>query len=225
MIYDFDGTITKSKVPKYGVLEKCMDTSLFSSKDIIKEAKKKGGNLYETFYSMYFALIKKAGLKINNENLSLGASEITYNDGIEEYFENIGKLHKNYIVSSGVKVFLKNTKVAKYFKDIYATTFTYKNGEVNGFDYMMTNEKKVDAIRKIMEKEGEKDCQNIIYSGDGLTDYQAMEYVKNNGGETILITDKNDEKLINSMEKVVSFNFKNDYSKERDLYKHIEKKS
>lgn len=223
MIYDFDGTITKSKVPKYGVIDRCGDSSLFSSEDIIKAAMEKGDNLYEVFYDMYFNLIRKANLKINDENLSLGADAALYNDGIEEFFENLGRFHRNYIVSSGVKVFLERTKISKYFKEIYATTFTYANGEVAGFDDMMTNEKKVESIRKIMEKEGENDCHNVIYLGDGLTDYHAMEYVKKHGGETILISC--DENLIGSMKEVASYCFKGDYSKESDLYKHIEKKS
>ena len=42
----------------------------------------------------------------------------------------------------------------------------------------MSDKNKVDAIKDIVKMTGnnENNCQNIIYIGDGFTDYYAMEY-------------------------------------------------
>ena len=44
----------------------------------------------------------------------------------------------------------------------------------------MSDKNKVIAIKEILQKNGidNEDCSNIIYIGDGFTDYYAMDFVK-----------------------------------------------
>lgn len=54
----------------------------------------------------------------------------------------------NYLLSSGVKVFLEKVSISSYFKEIYATIFTYdQNSEANGFKFLMSDKNKVVAIK------------------------------------------------------------------------------
>ena len=130
---------------------------------------------------------------------------------------------KNYLLSSGIKVFLEKVIISKYFTDIYATTFNYdENEEVSGINFLMSDKNKVIAIKDIMKKNNLSDCKDMIYIGDGVTDYYAMEYIKNNGGVSIFVY--NDE--INDkerMENVVDLFTKNDFENNKELSNYIKK--
>ena len=92
-------------------------------------------------------------------------------------------------------------------------------------DYLMNDKNKVEAIKDIIKITGNKqdDCQNIIYIGDGFTDYYAMEYVKRNGGTTIFVyRNKNNQDLKRLKdENVISFSTYADFSCDSQLSKFI----
>lgn len=89
----------------------------------------------------------------------------------------------------------------------------------------MNDKNKVEAIKDIIKITGNKqdDCQNIIYIGDGFTDYYAMEYVKRNGGTTIFVyRNKNNQDLKRLKdENVISFSTYADFSCDSQLSKFI----
>ena len=91
----------------------------------------------------------------------------------------------------------------------------------------MSDKNKVQAIKEICKINAisENDCSNIIYIGDGFTDYYAMEYVKNNGGITIFVyQDCNDKDVLTMQEKgVVSFSTLADFSIDSELNSFISK--
>lgn len=227
IIYDFDGTLTKYPIPRFEILAKCglkdNDINAFYAKVKLK-ATTKQIDLYKALFETYFETIKDAGYKVNDENLCLGANNVSYNKGVLEYLENIEKSNiKNYLLSSGLKVFLDRVDIAKHFKKIYATTFTYDaNNEVNGIDYLMSDKNKVEAIKEIMHDNNLNDCTNIIYIGDGLTDIYAMEYVKKNNGITIFVYNEENKDINILKEKdIVTLFTKADFSLNSELYKYI----
>ena len=128
----------------------------------------------------------------------------------------------NYLLSSGIKVFLEKTSVARYFDDIYATEFNYDNGLATSVKYSMSSKKKVEAIKDICLRNGLDDCQSIIYVGDGLTDYYAMEYVKSKGGRVIFIKNNSNDDLAD-MKEVVDLFTSGDYSSDSEIVKYIKK--
>lgn len=128
------------------------------------------------------------------------------------------------MISSGLKVYLEKTKVAKYFKEIYATTFYYnEKKEFLNIKYLMSNENKVEAIENIIKDN--KTCKNIIYIGDGLTDYDAMKYVKENGGTSILVYHDQKDPCINELTSkgVTTFVTKADFSLDSELFQYVKK--
>lgn len=231
IIYDFDGTLTPYSLTKFEILEKCgLKDGAFNPKFLEmanEKVKNSGIDLYTAIYEVFFEIIKSSNLELIDKNFCLGADRIDYNSGVLDFLEcmqNNGI--KNYLLSSGLKVYLENTIVSKFFSKIYATSFNYNsNGEATGIKYLMNDKNKVTAIKDIIKKNGNKpdDCHNIIYIGDGFTDYYAMEYVKNNGGTSIFVyqDEKNSDMKRLKEKDVISFATYADFSPNSELMNYV----
>ena len=221
IIYDFDGTITPQPITNFKILEECGFIGGGNNKDlqniVINKIKENNLTIYEAFHETILEIIESNGYPLKDEIISKGADKIDYNIGIISFFETLNKMNvDNYIVSSSMKPFLENTMISKYIKEIYATTFKYdKNNNIIGIDFLMSDEKKIDAIKNIV---GNNDYRNVIYIGDGLTDLKAMKYIKDNGGISIFVSD---EKPNIENEEDISFFFNRDYSKGSNLSNFI----
>ena len=146
----------------------------------------------------------------------ISIKELKYNEGLYEFLEYLfSNGVDNYIVSAGMKCFLEKTSIRNYFKDVYGTTFKYKNKEIVGIDNLVTDKEKISCVKDIMVKNNLENCSNIVYIGDGLTDLPVMEYVKNNGGVSIFLGDKEVDS------NIVSYCLKRDYSLNGDIFKVI----
>lgn len=233
IIYDFDGTLTPYSMPKFEILEKSGLKDGANNPKFLELSKKKSIDkkidLYEALYEVMFEIITDSGYELNDNNFSIGSDLVEYNNGVFEFLQMLSENNiDNYLLSSGMKTYLKNVSVSKYFKDIYATTFKYNElGEIDDIDFLMSDKNKVVAIKDILRKNGisEDDCSDVIYIGDGLTDFYAMEYVKKMGGETIFVYhDSNSKDITNIREKnVVSNFFIADFSSDSELTNHIKK--
>jgi len=224
IIFDFDGTLTPYPITEFKILEKCGYVGGGNNKElhkIVKDYKVNNNkSVYEAFYEVFLEVLKKYGYELNDETLSYGANEILYNKGIEEFFEYLSnKDVENYIVSSSMKPFLKKVAISKYFKEIYASTFNYENNRIIGHKDLMSDIKKVDAIKEIVK---DSDYANVIYIGDGLTDLKAMEYIKLNGGTAIYVTD-NLESVLEEDKKYISYIFNKDYSLNGELFNTVKR--
>lgn len=220
IIYDFDGTLTPYPITEFKILEKCGFVGGGNNKDlqniVINKIKEKNITVYQAFYETILEIVESNGYLLKDDVLSIGADLIEYNNGVSEflkYLNNSGV--DNYIVSSSIKCFIDNTIIANFFKKIYATTFKYNKSNIIGIEYLMTDEKKIDAIKDIV---GNNDYKNVIYIGDGLTDLKAMKFVKDNGGISIFVS----EKIVDIENKEdVSHFFNRDYSSDSELFKFI----
>lgn len=233
IVYDFDGTLTPFSLPKFEILEKCgMKDGAYNPLFLElsqKRSKEKSIDLYQAMYDTYFQIIKEAGFELTDKNFCLGSDDVIYNNDVMFFLDSLCKNGiSNYLLSSGIKVFLEKISIAPYFKDIYATTFKYDhNNEVIGIDFLMSDKNKVTAIKEILQKNGNgiDDCSDLIYIGDGFTDYYAMKYVKEHGGTSIFVyTNPNNKDIAKIKEKnVVDFYAKADYSQKGELNSYVKK--
>ncbi len=233
IIYDFDGTLTPHPIQKFEILEKCGMKDGAHNPEFwnrtFDEQHQKNTDVYTAMYNIFLEIIKDKGLTLTDDNFSYGSDEVIYNDGVEDFLEILSNNDiSNYLVSSGLKVFLEKVTISKYFKDIYATTFNYdNNNEAIDIKFLMSDKNKVPVIKDIIKRIGNKenDCSNVIYIGDGLTDYYAMEYIKNNGGTTIFVcNDLNDKEFqVNrdKMKDVVDLFTIGDYKEGSELYNYV----
>lgn len=233
IIYDFDGTLTPYSLPKFEILEKSgMIDGAYNPRFLElsqKKAKDQNIDLYKAIYYIYFETIKNAGFKLTDENFYLGYDSVEYNNGVIEFLNMVCQNDiSNYLLSSGLKVFLEKVSISSYFKEIYATIFTYdQNDEANGFEFLMSDKNKVIAIKEILKKNeiDNEDCSSIIYIGDGFTDYYAMKYIKEHGGTSIFVyKDLNSKDMLSiKKENIVDFFTKADFSQNSKLCNYIKK--
>ena len=163
-----------------------------------------------------------------------GEQYIIYNPGLEAYLQNATA--QNYIVSGGLVEFLKHLQIAQYFKDIYGTSVAKdSSGNIIGINDIMTDAKKIDAIRDILAKShrAANDCKNVSYIGDGYSDAESMKYVHEHGGTAIFVhqPDSSDEyaaihntAIYNQLQElgVVDYNVVADFNPGSELFNLLE---
>ncbi len=226
IVYDFDGTLTPKKVPFFPILNDCGITEKeFYNK--ITNLKENGiTDAYESWFQAFLSIVKNSTLK--NHDITKGAKDIIFNDGVEEWFQelanNSNTTYSHYIVTSGIEEFLYASKISKYITKIFGVSFIYKNNKLKDIEKLVTDKGKVDYIKKINTLHGrnEEDCNNLVYIGDGLTDYYAMEFVFYHGGTSILVTPPGkspEEKLF----AISNFQCIADYRKGKELFEYIKK--
>ena len=221
IIYDFDGTLTPYPMPKFEILELCGLKGGASNLEFVRQVKeRKHVEFVRACYEVYLETILKAGFPLTDATFIKGAETVALNEGVLDCLSYLKENNvKNYVLSAGVKVYLEHTPVIKYLEDIYASTFAYENGIAKDVGYCLTEKKKVDAIQEIMTQNNMLDCSNVIYIGDGMTDFYAMEYVHNHHGISILVNDK--KEILKEMEHIVDYCFLPDFSLQSDLVQRI----
>lgn len=200
-IFDFDGTLTTETWPKFWVWAKKFGYNGVQRNDNLENAlaeyrKKNVGDELETFFAFFNDLLISHNETLTYEELMEGEKYIQYNPGVLAFLKKT--FARNYIVSGGLREFLQNLKIANYFDDIYGTPAKHdENGLISGIGAVMTDDKKIVAIRNILKKNNRQDddCCNVYYVGDGYSDALAMKFVHNHGGKAVFVhqPNQNDE--------------------------------
>ena len=208
-IFDFDGTLTTETWPKFWVWIKKFGYIGTERNDNLEKAlaeyrNEHVGNYLETFFCFFNDLLVNNNQTITYEELMEGEKYIKYNLGVNDFIEK--SFAKNYIISSGLKEFLENLKISKYFDGIYGTLVKHNEQRmISGIGEVMTDDKKILAICDILRKNNrqENDCRNVYFIGDGSTDLPAMKFVHNNGGKAIFVYQPNqDDEFSNYNNKI-----------------------
>ena len=214
--YDFDGTLAPGNMQEYNFIPDLnMDKGEFWQE--ANELAKKH-DMDEVLAYMHLMLIKakEKNIPIKEEVFMKYGEKITFFEGVETYFERINayaaaqNLHlEHFIISSGLREIVKGTRIAKYFKTIYASGFQYdengcacwpalgvnytnktqflfriNKGIYNSYDNTLIN-------KSMPEDERAVPFSNLIYMGDGETDVPAMKMVNLYGGTTIAVYNPN----------------------------------
>lgn len=189
IIYDFDGTLTPYTLPQYEILKRCSydDEKLMKR---IKEEIQKGNatEIYDAYYRCYIDILSENGIAISRDTACLGASQVAFNPGVVDYFKRFQSQItgiKHYIVTAGIKDYVKETPISKFIDGAYGVTFKQENGKWGDIDFLLTDKEKVNVIKNVQNEN--KGTNDIIYFGDGLTDNFAFEYVHSIGGKNVFV--------------------------------------
>lgn len=109
-------------------------------------------------------------------------------------------------------------------QDVYGVTLKQKNGIYENVDFLLTDKKKVEVIKKIQNENDE--MNKIIYFGDGLTDEFAFEYVHSIGGKSVFVM--SNEKSITNYKKlnekgIIDECFEADFRTDSKISNYIQK--
>ena len=195
VIYDFDGTLTPHAWTKFAILEACGLEGGGSNPEFIRRvmdtSKTHQSDTYASLWQVFFDILREHDFALSDANFARGADGLEYNPGVPEFLAKMqNSAADNIILSSSIKVFLDRTAIAPYFSDIFATTFNYDQKQLaTGVDFLMNEKNKVKVIHDLLETQrgDAENATNVTYIGDGLTDFYAMDYVKNHGGHSIFV--------------------------------------
>ena len=207
--YDFDKTLSPQDMQNFALIPKlkCDVTSFWQESN--DYAEKHGMDKILAYMRL---IIEKAGndIRITENDFKKLGKGIELFSGVETWFERINSIAKkmeinveHYIISAGLREIIQGTSIAKFFTEIYASSFaygTYKQpiwprqvvNYTSKTQYLFriskdcldlsdedsVNEFKPDAERRIP-------FRNFIYIGDSETDIPAMKIVKKGGGTSI----------------------------------------
>lgn len=247
IMYDFDKTLCTKDMQEYGFIPALG----MSAAEFWKEAAElTDSEEMDNVLAYMFKMVEKARdnkVKVKPKTFHKLGKEVEFFEGVATWFDRINKYGKDigvkvehYIVSSGIKEIIEGTKIAKYFKRIYACEFMYDhNGTIIWPKCAVNYTTKTQflfrinkGVLKVDNKSAEKLNQytpeddrrvpfrNMIYIGDGLTDVPCMKLVKNNGGQSIAVYDQQKGKLAAQELKKdnrVNYVIEADYSEGGDL--------
>ena len=210
--YDFDGTLAPGNMQEHAFLPSLgIDPKLFWGKT---KKKAKENDMDEILAYMQLTLdeARTKNFPIRRTDFMQYGRGIEFFEGVETYFDRINLYAKekgiaieHYIISSGLREFVKDTKIAKHFKNIFASGFEYDANGVtvwpalainytNKTQYLFRINKGINnsydnyEINKFMpEKERYIPFGQMIYIGDGETDVPAMKMIKYQGGKAIAV--------------------------------------
>lgn len=243
--YDFDMTLSPKNMQEFDFFTELETTADdFWSEQNERMLKNNADGVLAYMLGMV-EKAKEKGIVLTRKKLSEYGKNIELFPGVETWFSRINEFAKNlgvkvehYIISSGVKEIIEGTRIAKYFKKIYASSYVYgSDGEAiwpamsvnytnkTQFLYRINKgclEETDDSINDFMEHEDRQvPFDNMIYIGDSLTDIPCMRLVKKSGGKSIGVYTKDQGKKNNLTEMLkrdkINYIAEADYSKGKML--------
>ncbi len=251
IMYDFDGTLSPLNMQDFTLIKELGydnpdDFWKVSNTPVFEQDM---DNVLASLWTIQ-RLAKEKNIKVTKEWLKSHGKNIEYYKGVESYFKNLNQYGKSkgvevehYIISAGSREIIEGTKIAKYFKNIYASFYAYDdNGEAyypcqvinftNKTQFLFRIEKNVmdytdNRVNDYFKPEERFPFANMVYIGDGLTDIPCMRVVKEKGGTSIAVynPEKDSSKAIaKSIYDAgrVQIYAPADYSKGSELFKYLQ---
>lgn len=210
--YDFDGTLAPGNMHEHGFIQAIG----MSIADFWEMNNKLAYDQTADQILTYMRIMKEKtaakGLPFTRAALRKYGTDISFFPGVLGWFKRIneyalkqGVQVEHYIISSGLKEMVEGTKIAPYFKEIFASTYMYDDqdnaiwpalsinytnktqflyrinkGVLDAGDHIGINQHMNDADKPIP-------FERIIYVGDGETDVPSMKTVKGHGGYAVAV--------------------------------------
>lgn len=234
--YDFDKTLSPDDMQAQGFIQSLGQEvkSFWSESNQLASDNDMDQNL-AWMYKM--AKDSRGKFVFNKEKLKDYGSKVELYPGVDTWFERInqygeekGIIVEHYIISSGLKEMIEGTKVAKYFKKIYASSFYYDEDGVavwpaqcinytNKTQFLFRIKKGALAVNDtkvndfLSEEQVRVPFRNMVYIGDSDTDVPCMKLVSINGGYSIGVYSKEAQNKVFKMieEKRIKYFAEADY--------------
>lgn len=247
LIYDFDKTLSPRDMQEFHLIP---SLGYDDPKEFWDKCKNETDKYNMDSILSYMLMIKKDNPDLTYDDLKKEGKYLELFKGVDTWFERINRYGKrrgieveHYIISSGLKEMIEGSKIAKYFKRIYACSYAFDdNGKIlwparvvnytTKTQYLFRINKNVldetndrDLNRSTPEEEKYIPFNNMVYFGDGLTDVPSMKVVRGNGGYTIAVYNSALNKQALAMElkndKRANFALEANYSKGSDIEKVV----
>lgn len=210
--YDFDGTLAPGNMQEHSFLPELgiAKEAFWAEANQMAMDSDMDGIL--AYMQLMLVKAKEKNIQVRQKDFEQYGKGITLFPGVEDYFDRINEFGKtlglhieHHIISSGLREFIAGTSIAKYFRNIFASGFSYNSdgfaewpalaiNYTNKTQYLFRINKGIDNAydNHLVNKFIPEDLKpvpfsRIIYIGDGETDVPAMKMVKYQGGSTIAV--------------------------------------
>lgn len=247
LIYDFDGTLSPGNMQEFGFIQATGKTKEEFWKKNRELAEGKDANGILTYMYLMLSEAQKNNISLKRDSFKSFGRSIELFDGVKEWFSmvnnygrQIGLDVKHYINSSGLKEMIEGSPIAHEFENIYACSFLYNVDDIAywpgvAIDYTAKTQflfkinkgiREVSDNRKINkfipEDERPVPFTRMIYFGDGETDIPCMKMIKEHGGHSIAVYDRDDtDKKLTALQLIrdnrVNFICAADYRKGKEI--------
>ena len=246
IVYDFDRTLSKSEMQDSFIESLGMKPKEFWDEN----AEFAKDNNMDKILAYLYLMIRKSNVlqkPINRSRLKKIGSEIEFYRGVEEWFDLVDEIAKQYgvviehfVISSGLKEIIEGTPIYKKFERVYACEYYYDENDnpvwlknvinftsktqflfrVNKGELDIFDDKGVNQY--VPHEERPLPFENMIYIGDGDTDIPCMKLVNQYGGHSIAVYAKNKQTVRKLMyDERINHYCKADYSKGSELYELV----
>lgn len=211
--YDFDGTLAPGNMQEHSFLpELGADKDGFWAEVQALAKKHEADNILVYMRHMLDAAAHR-GMRITREDFAKHGRNVTLFEGVEDWFSRINARGKelglqvqHFIISSGIREMVQATKIAKQFKEIFASSFIYD--EITGdavwpalcinyttkTQYLFRiNKGTLDVwdhskINKFTPREERPvPFRRMVFFGDGETDVPCMRLMVDQGGYAVAV--------------------------------------
>ena len=207
-VYDFDKTLSTDDMQAFGFIQGLgMEVDDFWNQ-CEKFSKENQVDSVLTYMYLMKKYSKEKKKPLTKEYLKECGKNVKFFEGVEDWFDRIndygkqnGVIVEHYVLSSGMKEIIEGTPIAKNFKQIYACSFVYENGEPMWPALSLNYTGKTQFLYRInkgifnvLDKSVNEEMQhsdrpvpfsNIIYIGDSATDIPCMRLLYKYGGTAI----------------------------------------
>ena len=250
LIYDFDGTLSPANMQEFGLIQTFgKDPALFWSRSNQLSQDNDASEIL-CYMKTMIDEARASGVHLTRESFRRFGSMVKLYPGVREWFGKINEYGRSkglqiehYINSSGLTEMIEGTEIYPEFKNVYACSFLYEDGEAVwpavAVDYTAKTQflfkinKGVMSIRDHTlvnrylpeKKERPVPFSRMIYFGDGATDIPCMKLVKQFGGHSIAVYNpdgherEKSERLLS--EQRVHFVCPADYSEGKRIYRVV----
>ncbi len=253
VVYDFDGTLSPQPMQEYTVLPKIGVEPVKFWKRVHDEARATESDPMLVYMRHIVEALEGEKLAVKREDFAIMAKAIRYFPGVEGWFDRVddhvrtksgGRIKlAHYLISAGQKEILEGVSIKHHFKRIYASEYHFDHhGRATFPKILVTDTMKTQFLFRINKgrelitetinehmEEGLRPIPfpNMIYIGDGMTDVPSMALTKKNGGHTIAVFQKDEEKSLATCRKLldagrVDFIAPADYRPKGKLYRRVE---
>ena len=247
LIYDFDGTLSPANMQEFGLIQTFgKDPALFWSRSNQLSQDNDASEIL-CYMKTMIDEARASGVHLTRESFRRFGSMVKLFPGVREWFGKINEYGRSkglqiehYINSSGLTGMIEGTEIYPEFKNVYACSFLYEDGEAVwpavAVDYTAKTQflfkinKGILSIRdnkRVNESQMEENKRipfpAMIYFGDGETDVPCMKIVKMFGGNSIAVYNPATERKKRIARKLLRQNRVNfmcpaDYSKDSPMY-------
>lgn len=244
IVYDFDKTLCTKDMQEYSLIPSLgYENPISFWNEVTEVAIRNEMDSISAYLYLLAKKFKEAGSPIRKEYFYDKGKDIVLFHGVETWFHRINDYGRNadflvehYIISSGMREIIKSTSIADEFKRIFACRYYYDETHTATWPAQIVNyTTKTQYIFRInkqvldvnddasLNQYVPKDnrpipFERMIYVADGLTDVPCMRLVKEYGGKSIAVFDKNDAVARRlKQEGRVNFIAKADYSENSEM--------